>query len=137
MTYFQTKGTIIIYIQSTNIYHCVVFEVRDTAAIWKTVHQMNILCMYIFRVMVVCLQEKIAVLDALSLSKKFGITSEFNNNGIYEKNFPECLLVNWWNDAFNGCLSDCFPGLNINPVALSSRWLAFADRKVCFLKHYY
>lgn len=53
------------------------------------------------RVMIVCLQEKIAVLDALSLSKKFGITN-------------------------------CFPapGPNINPVALSSRWLAFSDRKL-------
>lgn len=31
-----------------------------------------------FRVVIVCLQEKIAVLDALTLTKKFGITSTFS-----------------------------------------------------------
>ncbi|CAB4038182.1 breast carcinoma-amplified sequence 3 [Paramuricea clavata] len=53
------------------------------------------------RVVVVCLQEKIAVLDAFTLSKRFGITN-------------------------------CFPAPepNVNPVSLSSRWLAFADRKL-------
>ncbi|CAB4015658.1 Breast carcinoma-amplified sequence 3-like, partial [Paramuricea clavata] len=52
-------------------------------------------------VVVVCLQEKIAVLDAFTLSKRFGITN-------------------------------CFPAPepNVNPVSLSSRWLAFADRKL-------
>ncbi|XP_028400355.1 breast carcinoma-amplified sequence 3-like isoform X2 [Dendronephthya gigantea] len=53
------------------------------------------------RVVVVCLQEKIAVLDASTLTKKFGVTN-------------------------------CFPASepNVNPVSLSSRWLAFADRKL-------
>ena len=32
-----------------------------------------------FRVVVVCLQEKIAVLDAFNLTKKFGITSKFDS----------------------------------------------------------
>lgn len=109
-----------------------------------------LLFFFFFRLMVVALQEKIAAFDACTFKSCFCITSEFYvkheiciclggglklflhlrfffySSPLLPSLDPSLMVV-----FFSaGCYPA--PSPNLNPLALGTRWLAYADCKVCF-----
>jgi hypothetical protein len=63
----------------------------------------------IYRVVIVCLQEKIAGLDAFTLTKKFGITSKFDSTSSeYYATFLEVIICTNFKPKFVIKIIGCY-----------------------------